>query len=128
MIESSMAATSDTGRLFGAAALARYDAPRRPGTMPEWQSRQHLEDHFDRHGHEVGVRTIEEYDARARAVIARADMIFSYEAHTTGEARVGSFDSQSGLFTVTSDDDRWIISHFPADHSYIRRLTKRRSR
>ena len=81
---------------------------------PEWQSRTHLEDHFADHGREVGARTVEEYDASARAVVARADMIFSYEDPTTGLIRVGSYESETGLFTALSHDDRWIVSHFQA--------------
>ena len=87
--------------------------------MPEWQSREHLEGHFADHGREVGARTVEEYDASARAVVARADMIFSYEDPTTGLLRVGCYDVQTGLFTALSDDDHWIVSHFATDDDYV---------
>ena len=90
--------------------------------MPEWQSRGHLEDHFTDHGPEVGARTVEEYDASARIVVERADIIFAYEDPTTHLPRVGCYDSETGLFTALSDDDRWIVSHFRPHPDYIRNL------
>lgn len=70
----------------------------------------------------MGARTVEEYDASARAVIALADRIFAYEDPTTALPRVGCFDSETGLFTAMSDDDRWIVSHFRPHSDYIRNL------
>ena len=93
--------------------------------MHEWQSREHLEDHFRTHGREVGAWTLDEYDASARAVIARADMIFAYEDWETGLIRVGCYDSVTGLFTIMSDDDRWIVSHFLPHPDYIGDLLER---
>ncbi len=96
--------------------------------MLDWQSSRHLEDHFADHGRDVGARTIEEYDASARATLARSDIIFSYDDPTTGLRRVGCYDRETRLFTVLSDDDRWIISHFATDDGYIRRLMRDRHR
>ncbi len=86
----------------------------------EWQSRKHLEDHFDQHGHGVGTSTAEQYDASARALLVHPNSIdFRYVDRTTDLTRVGVYDPQSGLFTVLSDDDRWIINHLRVSQSYI---------
>lgn len=52
-------------------------------------------------------------------MIAWADLIFAYDDPTTGLPRVGCYDGETGLFTVLSDDDRWIISHFAPRDGYI---------
>jgi hypothetical protein len=97
-----------------------YAAPGRPSTMPEWQSRRHLEDHFAEHGREVGARTIDEYDASARALITRDDvLIFGFVDDETGLDRVGLYDEETRLFTVLSDDDRWMVTHFRTRQGYI---------
>ena len=94
--------------------------------MPKWQSRKHLEDHFADHGGEVGARTVEEYDASARALLGRDDVtVFAYEDWETNFTRVGIFDANSGLFTFPSDDELWIVSHFRAERGYIRGLMGR---
>ena len=85
--------------------------------MPEWQSRGHLEDHLADHGLEVGAGTVQEYDASARTVVERADMIFAYADPTTGLPRVGCYASETGPFTALSDDDRWIVNHFRTEPS-----------
>lgn len=88
--------------------------------MPEWQSRKHLEDHFADHGREVGARTVDEYDASARAMIARDDiLIFGFVDDTTGLNRVGLYDEETGRFTVLSQGDYWIVTHFRAEQGYI---------
>ncbi len=86
--------------------------------MVEWQSRKYVEDHFRKHGRKIGARTIEEYDASARRTIERGT-IFSFEDDTTSERRVGCCDRVEGLLTILSDDDRWIVSHFPCDEEYL---------
>ena len=88
--------------------------------MPEWQSRKHLEDHFADHGREVGARTVEEYDASAPALVARDDvLLFWFVDEETGLDQVGLYDEMTRLFTVVSDDDRWIVTHFRARQGYI---------
>ncbi len=58
--------------------------------MSEWQSFRYLADHFEKHGRSVGARCAEEYDASARALLARDGTVtFSYEDATTYEIRVG---------------------------------------
>jgi len=93
--------------------------------MAEWQSPKHLSDHFEKHGRAVGARTVEEYDASARAILARDDaIVVSYEDRSTGLRRVGVYDESDALITVLSDDDRWIVNHFRARRSYLRRLLR----
>lgn len=89
--------------------------------MHEWQSSKYLADHFAEHGWKIGARTIEEYDASARSTIERGT-IFSYEDDTTSERRVGCYDRVSGFLTILSDDDRWIVSHFPCAEIYVKLL------
>jgi hypothetical protein len=88
-----------------------------------WQSRAHLEDHFAKHGVEVGTQTVEEYDASARAVLARADIIFGYDDPETGLRRVGHYDSATGLLTALNEYDK-IVTHFRTDSRYVRRLRR----
>ena len=95
--------------------------------MAEWESRQHLEDHFVLHGHEMGAATIEAYDASARATLGRADIIFGYTDRTTGLRRVGNYDSATGLFTAMNTDDE-IVSHFRTTDAYVQRLMGRARR
>ena len=91
--------------------------------MPDWQSRRHLEDHFAKHGREVGAQTVAEYDSSARALIHRDDVItFSYQDRVTGLTRVGIYDQNASVVTILSDDDRWIINHFRTDRSYLEQL------
>ena len=91
--------------------------------MAAWLSRAHLEDHFAKHGVEVGARTIEEYDASARAVLARADIIFGYDDPERGLRRVGHYDSATGLFTALNEYDD-IVTRFRPESRYVRRLRR----
>ena len=95
--------------------------------MAEWESRQHLEDHFVLHGHEVGAATIEAYDASARVTLGRADIIFGYTDRTTGLRRVGNYHAATGLFTATNTDDE-IVSHFRTTDADVQRLIGRTRR
>ena len=90
--------------------------------MHEWQSPRHLADHFRKHGRRMGLRTVEEFDASARATIAKGT-IFGYEDDRTGEWRIGCYDRATGRFTVVTSDDRFIVSHFASDESYVLLLT-----
>ena len=90
--------------------------------MPEWRSPKRLVDHFEKHGQRMGLDNIDAYDASARATIARGT-IFGYEDEETGEWRVGYYDREAGLFTAVSDDDRYIVTHYPSDEDYVLDLT-----
>ena len=90
--------------------------------MPEWRTPKHLADHFAKHARRMGFETTEAYDASARATIARGT-IFGYEDDETGEWRVGYYDRLAGLFTAVSDDDRYIVTHYPCDEDYVLDLT-----
>ncbi len=93
----------------------------------EWQSRKHLEDHFEQHGHEVGASSVEDYDASAHAVlVSPTSHEFTYRDRTTDELRVGVYDPVSGMFTALSDDDRWIHSHMRTSQTYISFLRRYR--
>lgn len=89
--------------------------------MMPWQTRQHLEDHFEAHGAEVGAATIEAYDASAQATLLRADVIFGYDHPRTGLRRTGNYESATGLFVAVNEDDE-IVTHFLTDDEYIRDL------
>ncbi len=91
--------------------------------MVAWQSRNHLSDHFAKHGVEVGARSVEEYHASARAVLARADIMFGYDDPETGLRRVGHYDSSTDLFTALNEYDE-IVTHFRTDSRYVRRLRR----
>ncbi len=55
--------------------------------MADWKAGGHLEHHFRLHGHEVGARTIAEYDASAQETL-RLGVIFSYWDRIAQERRV----------------------------------------
>lgn len=94
--------------------------------MAEWRSPRHREDHFADHRHEGPWPSVEAYDASARALLQRDDvLVFRYHDYTTGHTRVGVYDDDTGLFTILSEDDRWIISHFRTHWGYVRGLLER---
>jgi hypothetical protein len=47
---------------------------------------------------------------------------FTYTDSGSGLPRVGYFDAEAGLLTIVTEDDRTIVSHFPADEDYVRTL------
>ncbi len=85
--------------------------------MPVWKTREHLDDHFRRHGHEVGARTVAEYDASAQETY-RIGEIFGYEDPNTDERHVGYFDPTTRRFAATDEYDK-LVSHFRTDDTYI---------
>jgi len=95
--------------------------------MAEWRSARHLADHFEDHRYEGPWASVEAYAASARALLERDDvLVFLYYDYTTGFSRVGVYDEDTGLFTILSEDDRWIISHFRTHWGYVRGLMERR--
>ena len=90
--------------------------------MFEWESRAHLVNHFEAHGHEVGATTIEEFDESAQRTIGRGT-IFSYDDRGTGERRVGHYDRNTGLFAALNEDDR-IVTHFRCSEGYVLTLPR----
>jgi hypothetical protein len=79
--------------------------------------------HFDKHGQQVGARTVREYDLSARETIANGTPI-RYRDRGTGEPRVGYWDSDTGLFTATSQEGKVPIirTHFPMSWDEIMTL------
>ena len=87
--------------------------------MAEWQSPEHLSDHFRRHHRLLGVRTIAAYDASARAII-EVGTYFEYRDPDTAEPRVGYYEPATRRFTALSDDESTILTHFRCPERYVR--------
>lgn len=85
--------------------------------MADWESRAHLEDHFDRHHRELRTRSLKEYDASAQETIARG-VRFTYIDTPTRLHRRGYFHRETSRFVVVNAEGR-IISHFQTDESYV---------
>ncbi len=88
--------------------------------MPAWKSRGHLEDHFARHGPNMGIGSVGDYERSSRATAAVGE-IFGYRDRMTGDWHVGYYDPVAGRFTGT-DEDGWIVTHFRCDQRYMRDL------
>jgi hypothetical protein len=88
---------------------------------PEWRTRRALEHHFGLHGHDLGAATVEDYDRSARETIV-VGTYFEYRDLTTEEWRVGYYDVPTERFTVLSDDEQEIITHFRCPEGYVRDL------
>jgi hypothetical protein len=91
--------------------------------VASWRTEAHLRDHFRRHGWKLGCQTEHEYDASAQETLLDGRN-FRYFDETSQEYRIGCYDRMTGRFVVLTDDadaDE-IVSHFPCDESYVRRL------
>jgi hypothetical protein len=88
-----------------------------------WRSEAHLRDLFRRHGWKLGCRTAQEHDASAQATLF-SGRYFRYFDETSEKHRIVCYDRMTGRFMVLMDDvdDDEIVSHFPYDEWYIRRL------
>ena len=89
--------------------------------MVAWKSEGHLARHFGLHGHEVGARTIAEYDASAQETLA-VGRYFAYYDEDSGETRVGCYDRASQRFVATTEADE-IVTHFVCPEWYLRGLS-----
>jgi hypothetical protein len=87
------------------------------GTMAQWKSWAHLEDHFGWHHRELGCRSIEEYDASAPEMITFGTPLTNRDP-VTKEPRVGYFHRDSSRFTAT-DLDGFIRTHFQTDEAHV---------
>jgi hypothetical protein len=85
--------------------------------MAPWKSRAHLEDHFGWHRGELGLRSVEEYDASAQETI-NIGTPCTYRDPVTGEPRVGYFHRETSRFTAT-DLDGYVRSHFQTDEAHV---------
>lgn len=91
-----------------------------PSQAP-WFSEFERRSHFRKHGQKLGTDAIETYDASARGTI-RAGRRFTYRQPITGERRVGYYHRPTQRFTVMTDDEATIVSHFVCPERYVRRL------
>lgn len=76
--------------------------------LPSWSSYNLLR-HFRKHGHQLGLATVLDYEQSSIVTIVNGKR-FTYDE--SGTPRVGYFDRRTGRLTVVSDDERVIITHF----------------
>jgi hypothetical protein len=88
--------------------------------VAKWKTPQHLEDHFEEHGNELGCRTAAEYDTSTQETLL-VGTYFEYEDPTTSEARIGCYDPPSRRFVGLTLDDE-IVTHYPCSVRHVRRL------
>ena len=84
-----------------------------PADAAQWWNDQDWE-HFLAHRHELGVRTVVEYDQSARHTI-RSGRYFTYRDPDSGNLRVGYFAPTTGRFTAMNPSQTKIITHFVPD-------------
>ncbi len=82
-----------------------------------------LRGHFAKHGDEVGSASVRGYELSSRLTMKHGRS-FTYRDRASGASRVGYHDSQTGLFTATSQtrSETAILSHFPETWEALRRL------
>lgn len=92
-------------------------------SVASWRSEAHLRDHFRRHGWKLGCETAHEYDASAQLTLL-SGRYFRYFDETSEEYRIGCYDRATGHFVVLVDAPNIdeIVSHYPCNEHYIRRL------
>jgi hypothetical protein len=86
-----------------------------------WKTREHLLDHYDRHGWEFPGVSLADYDASAKQVLD-VGTYFEYFHDDSGEWRTGCYHRETRRFTVLDEDDD-IIAHFRCTEAYVRQLT-----
>src|SRR3712207_1262914 len=97
MVESSTVVAKGADRPITGRGVDALRCAGRSRSMPDWQSRKHLEDHFADQGREVGARTAGEYDSSARALIVGDDVVeFAYEDWETNLTCLGIFGHTEG--------------------------------
>ena len=84
--------------------------------MADWKSRDDLEDHFRRHGAEVGARDVAEYIRLANVTI-RDGIRFTYRL--TGTPRIGYYHPRSKRF-VAMNEAGLILSLSRRSENYVR--------
>jgi len=87
--------------------------------MAQWKSREHLEDHFRRHGATVHARDLAAYARMADETVARG-VRFTYRR--TNQPRVGYYDARLGRFVVTDAVTHEILSLSRKNERYVRQL------
>ncbi|MEO0685020.1 MAG: RHS repeat-associated core domain-containing protein [Cyanobacteria bacterium J06649_11] len=104
-------------RLFGIAKKAKWVKAIQGVEGPG------LRNHFAKHGSQVGATSARAYDISARTTIQNGRR-FKYRDRSSGDFRIGYFDSQTGFFTATSQSRRTptIFTHFPETWENLRKL------
>jgi hypothetical protein len=90
------------------------------GAMPDWKRPTDLEDHFRRHGREVGARTAAQYHALALRTIERGVRFTSLR---TGVLRIGYYDMRNHHFVVMEDEET-IVSLSRRSENHVRTLAR----
>jgi hypothetical protein len=96
-----------------------------PSTTPEHPN-SGLRPHFEKHGHQVGAQTVQQYNQSARQTILNGRR-FTYRDRASDEPRVGYWDSSTGYFTATRQSGQsargvTILTHFPQTWQQCRLL------
>ncbi|SRR6266511_3453469 len=88
---------------------------RRPWEI-EWNGRDSLEDHFGRHGKEVGAKNESEYLRSARETI-QLGVRLTYQIGS--RERLGYYHKRTGRFTAVSGDGQSILTHSRESENYV---------
>jgi len=86
---------------------------------PEWRSWESLEDHFRRHGAEVGARDEADYLRLARETV-RLGREFTYRR--TGSLRFGYYHARTKRFVAINPATREFLSLSRRSENYVRTL------
>ena len=84
--------------------------------MADWKTRSTLEDHFRRHGKEVGARSVDDYARLADLKIPEGTR-FTYRM--TGKLRIGYYHERSKRFVVLDDEGK-LLSLSRRSVNYVR--------
>jgi pyocin large subunit-like protein len=106
----------------GRVTSSRHDARRDHAGLtlePTWRDRASLDDHFRRHGEEIGARTTEQYTRMALDTI-RDGIRFTFRR--TGEIRAGYYHRPTHRFVVMAPDSNTILSLSRRSENHVRTL------
>lgn len=111
---------------FGTAGIPQADSPDQGGTsaniggenQPQlaFRSASKLQDHFEKHGAEVGCSTAEEYLAAANDLVANEQAL----SKTQADGDTAYFLERTGEFAVVSPDGH-LRTYYLADRDYFDR-------
>ena len=88
--------------------------------MAEWRSREALDEHFHRHGREVGARDVANY-ARLANMTIHDGVRFTFRR--TGRVRIGYYHPRSTRFVVM-DEHGAILSLSRQSENHVRTLAR----
>jgi len=77
--------------------------------------------HFRKHGHKLSLQTVQEYEASALDTI-QVGVRFTFDDLARGVKRGGYYDAATNRLTIMTDDELFILSHYPPDRGerYVR--------